>query len=113
MYYRYPCWGGRWFDKNGDTGICGGITDLSAEEIEEFRNLYREIATLWPGGCNFDMEQDVKQYEAEIPGNSNRYLLITEGRLLHCLVFIDLEHKNADYPVRLHVYKTEQMRGQQ
>lgn len=104
MYYRRG-WDGRWFTETGNTSIDGGNTQLSPDEMEEFRTIYEEITKRWPCGCNYNMERDIKSYQAEIPGNPSTHLLETEGTLLRFLVSINLLYGNADYPIRIYIYR--------
>lgn len=99
MYFRNHSWFGSWFQCTENI--------ITETDLIMLNTYCREIAERWPEGCNDQMITQVKLFEASVNENCNHHLLEFDGVKFHCLVFINLEYGNADYPIRLHAYRKQ------
>ncbi len=99
MYYRSHSWYSTWFGNTENT--------FTAKDQANLDLLCRNIAELWPNGCDWKMCADVKAFEANIDGNTYHHLLEIDDDAFHYLFFINLEYGNADYPIRIHTYRKQ------
>ncbi|MGO5336735.1 hypothetical protein ACTQZS_07985 [Bilifractor sp. LCP19S3_H10] len=74
---------------------------LDEEEYTDVMELKRAICIFWPRGVNWKMEEDMRSFRSE---DKKRFILRVKDNPDIYLLF-DLRFGNADYPIRIYVYR--------
>lgn len=105
LYFRNG-WFSRWFAADGDTcpegSVCLGAT---SEEVDFLNALHAWLSKKWKHGCTAAMCGDLDKLDCRI--DDNMYLLEVEGGPCGCLMHFNTTFGNADYPVRIYLYREE------
>lgn len=96
MYYRHG-WNGVWF-QNSET------EELDSHDIKVLDNTIIYVCNRWSKGCDYFMTDDMKEHFSTWGEVETLYLLQPKG-FDNCLICINTEFGNGDYPVRIYMYR--------
>lgn len=105
LYFRNG-WFPRWFHADGNTCPVGNICEnLSETEVEFLNSITEWLGEKWKNGCDWKMVGDLKNMDCCV--GENLYLLKVEDAPCGCLIHFNTTYGNADYPVRVYLYREE------
>lgn len=100
-YYRMyftSSWAGWWFDNEDFPDL-----HLTEEERNTVDEITDYVADKIPKGMNWEMIEFLKK--TEVPANNGRYYFFWNSKKSNFLIELTTEFGNADYPVRIYVYR--------